>query len=212
LKQLMKEIDTDGDGYISIAEFHDRVRQAKRDVREALRDLSPPKRRGSSPRKQRAQSNGSVREVVVVPEQGLQFDDGVFATLSCEKQGWTYEIRLPRIVLGRRGNSGAVPDLVLEGSQGISRQHAFIAVVAGSSPPAVQLICAGKNHVDINGVLCKAGDPPIVLNSRDTILIDSVSMTVHIPDRSSRATQLDEELQSWREAKARSNTPAPLGP
>ena len=40
MKQLMAEIDTDGDGYISIGEFNDRMRRAKRDGREVLKTVS----------------------------------------------------------------------------------------------------------------------------------------------------------------------------
>ena len=55
------------------------------------------------------------------------------------------------VVLGRQGKSGQTADVVLSGSKSISRRHAIVSVVEGTSPPELALSCVGKNHVLVNG-------------------------------------------------------------
>ena len=101
---------------------------------------------------------------------------GVFAELRCIKEGWAYPMTKRSVVLGRQGKSGQTADVVLSGSKSISRRHAVVAVVEGTSPPELALSCVGKNHVLVNGEVKGAGAVDVRLRNGDQIAIGGTTV------------------------------------
>eukprot|EP01045_Picozoa_sp_COSAG04_P004628 COSAG04_NODE_204_length_20429_cov_6.166896_9_plen_1552_part_00 len=101
---------------------------------------------------------------------------GVFAELRCIKEGWAYPMTKRSVVLGRQGKSGQTADVVLSGSKSISRRHAIVSVVEGTSPPELALSCVGKNHVLVNGEVKGAGAVDVRLRNGDQIAIGGTTV------------------------------------
>ena len=99
-----------------------------------------------------------------------------FAELRCAAQGWAHRMTQPSVVLGRQGKSGQTADVVLSGSKSISRRHAIVSVVEGTSPPELALSCVGKNHVLVNGEVKGAGAVDVRLRNGDQIAIGGTTV------------------------------------
>jgi hypothetical protein len=135
----------------------------------------------------------SYRAAPTAAEAADALEGGCYAMLRCRAEGWTYAMRQPAIVLGRRGADGTtVADVALGDRKSISRRHAVISVV-GEAPlqlyaagtglrPQLALDVLGKNFLYLNHVLYRPNEGGTVeLQHGDQLRIGGVEVQLLLP-------------------------------